>query len=105
MKVMHNSRIAAAKYGGYNFRYAVHYIGHDGRDILFGASAHLEDANEMAERCALGIFESPWESDKSKFRILDSIYVYDGDTGNADMMNYQTEEYIDNLMSQLDSQM
>jgi len=98
-------KVNAASYAGYKFRYGVHYIGRDGRDILFGASAHLEDANEMAERCALGIFESPWESAESKFRILDSIYVYDGDTGDADMMSYQTEEYIDNLMSQLDSQM
>ena len=74
-----------------------------GFDCLLGGSTNLADANRIAKRQAKQLFESPWEAVEDKFKFLESIYVLNTESEHSDCMSYETEEYIDNLMSQLDS--
>ena len=84
-------------------RYAVHWISPDGKDCLLGGSKTSEGANEIAREQADHIFSSPWATNEDKFHFLESIYIYDSETGSEDAMDMETEDYIDNLMSEIDS--
>lgn len=83
-------------------KYQVHWISPDGKDCLLGGANSIEQANEIAMNQAQEIFENPWESDERKFQFLDSIYIVQLDN-ESDAMLIDTEDYIDNLMSELDS--
>ncbi len=84
-------------------RYRVHWISPEGEDYLLGGSKSFEEAQDIAKDQAFELFDSPFESNKRKFHFLDSIYIVDTENGNEDAMSYETEEYIDNLMSEIDS--
>ncbi len=83
-------------------KYEVHWISPDGKDCLLGGSNSIEEANEIAKNQAQEIFESPFETTERKFKFLDSLYVVEVAT-ERDAMSLDTEEYIDNLMSEIDS--
>lgn len=83
-------------------KYQVHWISPDGKDCLLGGSNDVDEANRIAQDQAREIFESPWESDDRKYKFLESIYVVDVET-EQDEMTVDTEEVIDELMSELDS--
>lgn len=84
--------------------YEVHWQSPRGVDCLLGGSTNLANANSIAEEQAKQLFENPWETVEDKFKFLESMYVLNTESGDSDCMSYETEEYIDNLMSQLDSQ-
>lgn len=93
-------KLKEADYGSYKYRYEVHYSTNEKLDVLFGASKTVEGANNIALNCARNIFSNPWESNVEKFNIIDSIYIIDSET-EEDVMSIDTEEYLDNLMSEL----
>lgn len=84
-------------------RYEVHWISPDGKDCLLGGSKTFEGAQDIAKEQAYEIFDSPFETNGRKFHFLDSIYIVDMENGDEDAMSIETEEYIDNLMSEIDS--
>lgn len=95
-----------ASFWGYNYTYSVRYDTQSRYDVLFGGSNDYENAQEIAKHCADEIFSNPWESSENKFKILDSIYIANDDKedeDSMDCMSFETEEYIDNLMSELAS--
>lgn len=92
-----------ASYGFYNYKYSVNYATKTNPNVLFGGCKDFESAQEMARRCAKQIFENPFESNKNKFDMLDSIYISDDDEEDEDCMSFETEDYIDNLMSEINS--
>ena len=83
-------------------RYTVHWISPDGKDCLLGGSNSIQEANDIAKRQAQEIFESPFESNERKFQFLETIYVVDMQT-EQDVMDIDTDDYIDSLMSEIDS--
>ena len=83
-------------------KYTVHWISPDGKDCLLGGSNSVDEANEIAQRQAREIFESPFESNERKFHFLETIYIVDMQT-EEDVMNIDTDDYIDSLMSELHS--
>lgn len=83
-------------------KYEVHWISPDGKDCLLGGSKTVEEANRIARDQAKQIFESPFETDDRKFHFLENLYVVDVDT-EEDVMDIETDDYIDGLMSELDS--
>ena len=85
--------------------YEVHWQSpRTGYDCLLGGSNNISDANRIAKNQAKEIFDNPWETAEDKFKFLDSMYVLNTASEDADCMDLETEEYVDNLMSQLDSQ-
>ena len=84
-------------------RYSVHWVSPDGKDCLLGGSNSLAEANRIAREQADEIFESPWESDERKFRFLENMYILDKETESDDNMSFETEDYIDNYMSEIHS--
>lgn len=86
----------------YKVKYEVHAISRDGNAVLLGGSNDIEEANRIARDQAQEYYESPWESDENKFKWLESIYIVDVKNEDSDMMNLDTEDYIDSLMSELD---
>lgn len=85
-------------------RYQVHWVSPDGKDCLLGGSNDINKVNEMTMNQARSLFDSPWESKVRKLKFLDSLYVVDVET-EEDAMSYEAEEYIDSLMSELESGM
>jgi len=85
-------------------KYEVHWISPDGKDCLLGGSNDLEEANEIACEQAKEIFESPFETNERKFHFLQELYVVELPS-EKDAMLTDTEDYIDNLMSEIDSRM
>lgn len=83
-------------------KYTVHWISPDGKDCLLGGSNSIAGANQIARDQAKEIFENPWETDDRIFHFLENIYIVDVNT-EEDVMDIETEEYIDNLMSEIDS--
>jgi hypothetical protein len=96
--------IKSAKFFGYNYRYEVHCISRDGRDILLGGSHTLEGAEQIGYDQAKHIFENPWERVEDKFKMLDSMYLYDSES-DQDCTTVDFEEQVDMLMSELDSKL
>jgi hypothetical protein len=82
--------------------YQVHWISPDGKDCLLGGANSQRAANKIACEQAQEIFESPFETNERKFKFLDSIYIVEVAT-EEDAMTIDTEEFIDNLMSEIDS--
>lgn len=102
-KAKQMKRLVRASYSPWKTRYSVHWISPDGRDCLLGGSNSLSEANRIAKEQADEIFESPWETDERKFRFLENMYILDNETESDDNMSFETEEYIDNLMSEIHS--
>lgn len=84
-------------------KYEVHWLSPDGKDCLLGGSATSEGANEIAREQADHIFDSPFESNERKMHFLETMYIIEKGRESSDGMNVETEEYIDNLMSELHS--
>ena len=83
-------------------RYEVHWVSPDGNDCLLGGSNSFDGAQKIALNQAQEIFESPFETDERKFHFLDNLYIWDMEA-DQEAMSYETEEQIDNLMSEIDS--
>lgn len=83
-------------------RYEVHWVSPDGKDCLLGGSKSLEEAQRIAKEQAKEIFESPFESNERKFHFLNELYIWDVENDEEAML-LDTEEYIDNLVSEIDS--
>ena len=83
-------------------KFEVHWISPDGNDCLLGGSSTIDGINEIAQDQAYQIFDSPFETNERKFKFLESIYLLEIETG-LDAMLCETEDYIDNLMSEIDS--
>ena len=84
-------------------RYNVHWISPDGQDCLLGGSATIDGANKIARDQADHIFDSPFETNERKMIFLENIYIVEKGKESSDCMDVDTEEYIDNLMSELHS--
>lgn len=84
-------------------KYEVHWISPDGKDCLLGGSATTEGANRIAREQADHIFDSPFESNERKMHFLENMYIIEKGRESSDAMSVDTEEYIDNLMSELHS--
>lgn len=83
-------------------KYEVHWISPDGKDCLLGGSKTVEGANKIARNQADSIFDSPFETNERKMHFLENMYIVDAQT-EKDVMDIDTDEYIDNLMSELHS--
>ena len=90
--------VKSAKFWGQDYPFEVHHTATNGSDVLFGGSKTLNDAESIARKDADEIFENPWMSPQERFRMLESIYVVDSKT-EEDVTSIDLEEYIDNLMS------
>ena len=84
-------------------QYEVHWISPDGKDCLLGGSASIEKANRIAREQANNIFYSPFETNERKMHFLETLYIIENGYESSDAMDVDTEEYIDNLMSELHS--
>lgn len=82
-------------------RYSVHWISPDGKDCTIGGSNSVSEANRIAKEQAAEIFKNPWETDERKLHFLDSIYILDTETESDDNISFETEEYIDKLISKI----
>ena len=84
-------------------RYSVHWVSPDGKDCLLGGSNSLAEANRIAKDQAAEIFKNPWETDERKLHFLDTMYILDTETESDDNMTYETEDYIGDLMFEINS--
>ena len=84
-------------------QYEVHWISPDGKDCLLGGSASIERANRIARERANDIFYNIFETNERKMHFLENIYIIENGKESSDAMDTETEEYIDNLMSELHS--
>ena len=92
-----------AKFGPYNYRYEAHWISPEGKDILLGANNDFEAVENIAINQIETLLENPWESNENKYKIIDSLYIYDSEKDDADVMGISLEDYIDGILSELDS--
>lgn len=103
MKITHRKITAAVK--PWKTKYQIHWVSPDGRDCLLGGTNDIEKAQDIALEQANEIFDNPWETNERKFHFLDSLYIVDTETEDPDQMTMETEEQIDNLMSEIHSKM
>ena len=94
-------KLDEANLGPYRYRYEVNGSV-NGEKVLYGASKILDGAERIAKRHAFEIFDNPWETTNNKLRILANISIIDEETGK-DVTTPEIEDYIDSLMSELDS--
>lgn len=86
-------------------KYQIHWVSPDGKDCLLGGTNDIDKAQEIAIEQADEIFDNPWETNARKFHFLENLYIVDMETEDPDQMKIETEEYIDNLMSEIHSRM
>lgn len=91
-----------AKFGAYKYVYGVHVIGNDGRDRTLGGAKTLEDAEQIGIDQAKNVMENPWMSDNEKMRYFENMYISNDDK-EIEVATSDFENYLDNLMSELDS--
>lgn len=101
LKKYKNEILTESKFGMFNYVYGVH-AHPQGRDIILCGSRTLEDATRMGIEQAKKIFENPFMSDKEKYQYLETMYMANDDTEEVDV-SYEFDEYVDNLMSELQS--
>lgn len=89
-----------AHLGPYKYRYETHWI--NGRDVLLGASKTRDGAENIAHNQIEDMLENPWENDRNKYKIIDSLYIYDSEN-DEDAMSVELEDYIDSILSELSS--
>lgn len=92
-----------AKFGPYKYRYEVHWVSPEGKDILLGANKSIDGAEEIAINQIQELLTNPWESNENKYKIIYSLYIYDSEKDDADVMSIDLEDYIDGILSELDS--
>lgn len=83
-------------------KYEVHWVSPDGNDCLLGGSKTIDGAQDIARNQADRIFDSPFETNERKLHFLDNLYIWDVENDEEAML-VDTEEYIDNLMSEIHS--
>lgn len=93
--------LTEAKFGMFKYVYSVH-AHPQGRDIILCGSKTLEGATRMGINQANKIFENPFMSDKEKYQYLETMYMANDDTEEVDVSS-EFDEYVDNLMSELQS--
>ncbi len=85
--------------------YEVHWKSpRKGIDYLLGSSTNIAGANSIAKRQAKRLVDTPWEPAEDKVTCLKSMYVLNIESGDRDCMDLSTEEYVDNLISQLEAE-
>lgn len=94
-------RLIKTSHNPWKIRYSVHWISPDGKDCTIGGSNSVSEANRIAKDQAAEIFRSPWETNERKLYFLDTMYILDTETESEDNMTYETEEYIDKLMTRI----
>ena len=90
-----------AHLGPYKYRYETHWI--NGRDVLLGANKTRDGAENIAYNQIEDILGNPWENDRNKYKIIDSLYIYDSENDDDDIMSMELEDYIDSILSELSS--
>lgn len=96
-------RYIKSSFGFMKAKYEAHWIEPNGNDRTWGGANTVESANDIARDCAKDIFENPWLKPDDKRIMLESIYVVDVDT-EEDYTDDKTEEFVNNLISRLNSQ-
>ena len=96
-----NESLKEVHLGPYKYRYETHWI--NGRDVLLGASKTKDGAENIAYNQIEDILGNPWENDRNKYKIIDSLYIYDSENDDDDAMSMELEDYIDSILSELDS--
>ena len=94
--------LSEAKFGPYNYVYGVHVIGHDGRDRTLGGADTLEAAEKIGINQAKHVMENPWMTDAEKMRYFENMYISNDDK-EIEVDTIDFENYLDNMMSELDS--
>ena len=94
--------IKSANLGPYKYRYSVKATTPEGRQYLLGASKDVDGASDIAMHQADEIFDNPWMDESEKFQRLESIVIVDDDT-KTDVTPADVEDYIDALMSEINS--
>lgn len=69
--------ITSANFGGYKYRYEVHWMSPDGNDKLLGGSNDLSEAERIAIDNLNRIFTNPWEDSSRKALFIENCYIYD----------------------------
>ena len=97
--------IKSANWGGYNYRYEVHYTASNGEDVLFGATNDFDSVVSYVRKCIKSILDWFAETPKAKARALDSIYVYDAEEDDDDSMPMSALKYIDDAINKVNKSM
>ena len=82
-------------------KYRIYWMSPEGKNCLLGSSNSIKEAENIAREQAQGIFESPFETDERKFLFLQNLEIIDEE--NERLVETEAEDYIDMLMSELDS--
>ena len=83
-------------------KFTVHWLSPEGEDCLLGGANSLSAAGDIEKDQAQELFENPFETNKRKFLFLSNMYIWD-ETTQSVVEDYEADEYVDNLMSELDS--
>ena len=94
--------VQSANLGPYKYKFEVFATSPSGKQYLLGASKDIDGASDIAMHQADEIFDNPWMDDDEAFQRLESIVIINEDTGE-DVTPPDVEDYIDSLMSEIDS--
>lgn len=97
-------RMIRSSVSPWKVKYSVHWISPDGKDCLLGGSNSIEEANAIAKKQVIHIFDSPFETDERKLHFIENLYIVENDT-ERDAMLTDTEDFIDRYLSALDSRL
>lgn len=92
-----------AKYFGYNYPFEVHWIQLSGKDVLLGASANIDSAEDTARSQINQLLKNSSYSAKEKYKIIDSLYIYNAEDDMA-WMPIQLEKFVANTLRNLHKQ-
>lgn len=71
--------VKAASFGGYKYRYEVHWMTPEGSDKLLGGSRELAGAEKIALNQLDSIYENPWETPQRKALFIENCYIWDSE--------------------------
>ena len=94
-------RLIKTSHNPWKIRYSVHWISPDDKDCTIGGSNSVSEANRIAKEQAAEIFRNPWETNERKISFLDTMYILDAETESEDNISFETEEYIDKLITKI----
>ena len=80
-------------------RYTVHWLSPDGKDCLLAGNNDLDKAVDSGIKQAKELLESPFETDERKMKLLEHMYIADGDK----VIDTELDDITDGMMSELDS--
>lgn len=83
-------------------KYSVHWISPEGKDCTLAGSDSIEDVQSQAKNQARQIYNSAFETDERKIHFLENIYIVEDET-ERDAMLTDTEDYINRLISKIES--